>query len=151
MTALLRPVRTEEMLAIADLWFASARVAHPYLPMLKALDSAQAREVFTRHVMPGLEIVVAEADGKLAGFLGMDGCCLDRLYIVPAAQGQGVGSQLLDAAKRRCPEGLELFTHQKNARARRFYEARGFRAVRFGISGPPESEPDVCYRWSPAS
>jgi hypothetical protein len=42
---------------------------------------------------------------------------------------------------------LGLFTHQRNEKARRFYEARGFVAVRFGMSPPPENEPDVRYEW----
>jgi ribosomal protein S18 acetylase RimI-like enzyme len=60
-----------------------------------------------------------------------------------------VGTALLDKAKELTPAGLTLFTHQRNARARTFYERRGFRAVAFGVSPPPESEPDVKYAWDP--
>ena len=35
-------------------------------------------------------------------------------------------------------------------RSRAFYEKRGFSAVRFGVSPPPESEADVEYHWKPA-
>jgi ribosomal protein S18 acetylase RimI-like enzyme len=47
------------------------------------------------------------------------------------------------------PQGLELHTHQQNTGARRFYERHGFAAVRFGLSPPPESAPDVEYHWRP--
>jgi ribosomal protein S18 acetylase RimI-like enzyme len=57
---------------------------------------------------------------------------------------------LLDRAKELAPDGLTLFTHQGNERARAFYERRGFRAVAFGVSPPPESEPDVKYAWRSA-
>jgi hypothetical protein len=30
------------------------------------------------------------------------------------------------------------------------YEKHGFKAVKFGLSPPPESAPDVEYRWRPA-
>jgi hypothetical protein len=33
--------------------------------------------------------------------------------------------------------------------ARSFYEKQGFVAVYSGVSPPPESEPDVEYRWRP--
>jgi len=35
--------------------------------------------------------------------------------------------------------------------ARAFYEKQGFVAVRFGQSLPPESAPDVEYRWRPSN
>ena len=51
-------------------------------------------------------------------------------------------------------EGYRRFkrthTHQQHAQARAFCEKHGFRAVKFGISPPPESEPDVEYHWTPA-
>ena len=65
----------------------------------------------------------------------------------PRCQRRGVGTALLERAKELAPEGLTLFTHQRNERARAFYERRGFRAVQFGVSPPPESEPDVKYAW----
>src|SRR5687767_7326134 len=47
------------------------------------------------------------------------------------------------------PDGLALHTHQENHAARAFYEKHGFRAVKFGISPPPENAPDVEYHWRP--
>ena len=67
----------------------------------------------------------------------------------PRCQGRGIGTALLDRAKKLAPDGLTLFTHQRNERARAFYERLGFRAVQFGVSPPPESEPDVKYTWDP--
>lgn len=72
---------------------------------------------------------------------------IGQLHVAPAHQGQGVGSALLEKARSLFPEGLRLFTHQRNEKARRFYEARGFEAIRFGTSPPPENEPDVRYEW----
>ena len=60
-----------------------------------------------------------------------------------------MGSALLAEAKRRRPDGFELFTLQINHPARRFYERHGLTAVAFGHSPPPENEPDVTYRWAP--
>lgn len=135
--------------ALADVWFRSARAAHPYLPALQALGAEAARELFRTRIMPGLEIWMACESLGPVGFLGMKGELIDRLYVDPEAQGMGWGSRLLAFAKSRHPDGLRLFTHAQNAAARRFYEQRGFVAVRFGISPPPESLADVEYAWRP--
>lgn len=51
--------------------------------------------------------------------------CLDHLYIVPGAQGSGLGQALLDAA---LPDHRDayLWVYGDNARAIRFYERNGF-------------------------
>jgi GNAT superfamily N-acetyltransferase len=74
---------------------------------------------------------------------------IDRLYVLPDVQRSGIGTALIRHAMELCPAGLELHTHQRNMAARSFYETRGFVAVRFGISPPPESEPDIEYHWRP--
>jgi ribosomal protein S18 acetylase RimI-like enzyme len=60
-----------------------------------------------------------------------------------------VGLALLETAQTLSPVGLELHTHIENHTARSFYEKHGFRVVRFGMSPPPENEPDVEYAWRP--
>ena len=60
-----------------------------------------------------------------------------------------MGTALIERARALAPDRLSLHTHQKNDKARAFYEKHGFRAVRFGVSPAPESEPDVEYEWRP--
>ncbi len=68
----------------------------------------------------------------------------------PAWRGRGVGDRLVDLAKRRSPAGLELWTFQVNAPARRFYERHGFVAAEHTDgSRNEEREPDVRYAWRP--
>jgi hypothetical protein len=46
------------------------------------------------------------------------------------------------------PRRLQLFTFQRNERARAFYEARGFVAIGASDgSGNEEGEPDLLYEW----
>ena len=60
----------------------------------------------------------------------------------------GAGTQLIDAAKTTGVGVLELWCFQANERARRFYEARGFRAIRFTDGADNEERmPDIRYRW----
>jgi hypothetical protein len=56
--------------------------------------------------------------------------------------------KLIDAAKASGIGALELWCFQANERARGFYEARGFRAIRFTDGADNEKRtPDILYRW----
>jgi putative acetyltransferase len=84
---------------------------------------------------------------SIVGLMAISDHTIDQIYIAPPSQRGGVGSLLIDHARSLSPSLLELYTHQRNERARRFYERHGFEVVRLGVSPPPESEPDVFYRW----
>lgn len=63
---------------------------------------------------------VAEADGRLVGFVAWSGAALHALYVLPDAAGAGVGSRLLAEAA----EASTLWVLEGNHAARRFYERR---------------------------
>lgn len=89
-------------------------------------------------------------DGAVRGYMLLDDGELLHLYLDVGHSGRGIGSQLLDLAKARRPEGFTLWTFQQNERARRFYERHGLHAVEFGDgSGNEERVPDVKYEWQP--
>ena len=73
-------------------------------------------------------IMVAEADGRLAGFVTVDPRTfdLDQMVVAPEAWGSGVASALIAEAKRVSPAGLDLHVNKDNGRAIRFYEKHGF-------------------------
>jgi GNAT superfamily N-acetyltransferase len=83
----------------------------------------------------------------LNGIIAFRNDWIDQLYVLPDAQGRGVGSELLQVAKATF-DRLQLWTFQRNTRARRFYEARGFALVEEtdGV-GNEEKEPDARYLW----
>jgi GNAT superfamily N-acetyltransferase len=84
------------------------------------------------------------------GFLSLGETVVEQLYVAPGWTGRGVGSRLIELAKQRRPSGLELYTFEVNAGARRFYERHGFTAVWFGDgSENEERQPDVRYAWQP--
>ncbi len=97
------------------------------------------------------EIWVAERDGAVVAFAGVNGDVLTHLYVDPVDQNHGLGTALLDHAKGLRPERLELWVFQKNAGARRFYERHGFSLVRLTDGADNmEKEPDALYEWRPA-
>jgi GNAT superfamily N-acetyltransferase len=81
-------------------------------------------------------------------FLAQRGEEVRLLYTRPDRIGMGAGSQLIEASKATGVGALELWCFQANERARRFYEARGFHAVRFTDGADNEEQmPDIRYRW----
>jgi putative acetyltransferase len=90
-------------------------------------------------------------DGELIGFIAFRERWIDQLYVAPDRQRQGVGATLLQIAKA-ASSSLLLWTFQRNAGARRFYEKHGFAAVEeTDGSRNEECEPDVRYCWSAIS
>ena len=88
---------------------------------------------------------------SVIALLGLSDTMVEQLYVRPDRIGRGVGRALLELAKRRRPDGLDLYCFAANDRARRFYERNGFEAVAFGDgSGNEERQPDVLYRWRPS-
>jgi len=146
MTVQLRPACAEDADAIAEIHLCARREAMPWLPVVHSDD--ETREWVATIVLPNQDVWVAESDGRLAGYVTLDGAELNDLYVRPGMQGKGAGSALLAKAMELSPGELSLWTFQRNDLARRFYEHRGFTAVEFTDgSGNDEREPDVRYRW----
>ena len=132
---------------IAAVYLLSRADALPYLRRVHGDDDVRAWIAGT--LLPRCRTWVARRDGLIVGFLALDGDSLEQLYLRPGHCRRRIGSRLLDLAKRACPGRLRLWAFQRNAPARAFYEAHGFRAVRFGDgSGNEEGEPDVLYEWT---
>lgn len=146
----MRRAKAEDAKAVARLFLAAKRAAMPYLPELHSDQETFAwiaDVVLTEH-----ETYVAEVDGALVGFLALEGDLLGHLYVLPEWQGVGVGSRLLEHAKRRRPDGFRLYVFQRNTRARTFYERRGLSVVELGDgSWNEEGEPDALYEWRPGA
>jgi GNAT superfamily N-acetyltransferase len=132
-----------------NVWFRSCKATYTFLPTWQALTHDEARSVFQNRIVPKCDIWVAEQKNAIVAYLAMDGNYIDRLYVAPDELRKGWGKQLIEKAKQLSPRGLELHTHQQNHGARAFYEENDFEVVRFGISPPPESVPDVEYHWRP--
>lgn len=118
----------------------------PWLACLHTPD--EDRDYWSGHLFAACEIWGAELNGTLLGVIAFRQGWIDQLYILPVAQGQGLGSALIEVAKAAESE-LHLWTFQRNALARQFYEARGFTPIeKTNGSGNEEREPDILYRWT---
>jgi ribosomal protein S18 acetylase RimI-like enzyme len=146
---ILRPYRTEDLTKVVAMWHASKRQAFPYVEVQQTYTIEDDTGFFREVIATEYALFLAEAKGQIVGMMAIKAGYIDQLFVAVDAQGQGVGTTLLAKAKELSPTGLRLYTFQKNAKARIFYEKHGFRAVQFGTSPPPENEPDVEYRWTP--
>lgn len=139
----LRPARPDDAQALAVILRTCFRVSLPFLPELHTAEEDLA--YMTARIARPDPVWLAEIDGTPAGFITFRDGWIDHLYVHPDRQGQGIGPVLLAKA---LEDGrpVQLWTFQQNARARRFYEARGFRAVEFTDGeGNEEKTPDVRY------
>jgi GNAT superfamily N-acetyltransferase len=141
--------RSADVPEIAEIHLAARREAMPYL--FRPHSDDETRDYFARVVGDRAGAWwVARIDDRTVGYMLIDGEMLDHLYVRPGWQRRGVGLALLDKAKTLSPQRLVLWTFQRNANARAFYEAHGFRAVAWTDGDNEENEPDVQYEWRPA-
>jgi ribosomal protein S18 acetylase RimI-like enzyme len=148
----LRRARPTDGPGIADVYVRSFGTALPSIRLVHT--EAEVREHFATTVTNEQETWVAvdrdHDEEKVMGFVALGDDGVDHLYVAPEHAGRGVGSALLDVAKRERPDGLRLFTFQVNTRARAFYEHRGFEVVDLNDGDRnQEGEPDVLYAWRP--
>ena len=146
--AVIRRATEADSRAAADLWLRSRKASLGAIPPPAHSDD-EVRAWFASHVVRETELWVAEEPpGSLAAIMVLDGRSLDQLYVDPALTGRGIGTALLELAKRERPGGLELWTFVSNTRARRFYERHGFsEARRTDGSANEERSPDILYVW----
>ncbi len=142
-----RPYAAIDFDALVARWHETNRVSYRYVAEHQRHTLAEARDFFRDHVVDRCRVWVAARSGQLCGMLALEAPWIRQLAVFPEAQRQGVGTLLLGSARESSPDELRLFTFQRNAAARAFYAKHGFRPLAFGISPPPESEPDVELRW----
>ncbi len=146
----LRRAGADDARAVAEVWIASFSDALP--SVRRAHDDAEVRGWVAAHLVPATECWVATLGGEVVAMMALSPGWLDQLYVVPGAQGHGIGSALVDLALRRGEEEgwetVQLWTFQVNGPARAFYARHGFREVELTDGATNEEhEPDVRLIW----
>jgi putative acetyltransferase len=122
----LRPYTSADEAAAIELWLRTWQIAFPQIDFATRVDWWRQR--WHEELVPVATITVAEANGKMLGFVTVDPATfdLDQLVVAPEAWGIGLATALIADAKRISPDGLDLHVNTDNARAIRFYEREGF-------------------------
>ena len=144
---IIRDYRPEDFDAVTILWRIAREKSLPEFQRDKGHFFYEDRDYFRDHVLKENNVFVVEIDDRPIAFMALRDAFIDHLYVHPDYQNQGVGKLLLEYARERSPEHIWLYTLQINTNARAFYESNGFTAEKFGVSPPPENEPDVEYHW----
>ena len=123
---ILRPYTAADEDAAIELW--RRTWAHHFPQIDFNARVAWWRERWRQELVPVANIVVAEQNGALTGFVTVDPKTgyLDQIVVAPEHWGAGVALALLDEAKRLSPAGLDLLVNKDNDRAIRFYQKHGF-------------------------
>ncbi len=146
MTVHIRKAATSDIADVAELFIASQADAVPFLRKLHS--DQETRAFIANQVFAQCEVWVALGGARIVGMMALNGTHIDHLYLLPGYYRRGIGSKLLDQAKRLCPKMLSLYAFQMNARACAFYEHHGFVAVEFGDGSANEAgQPDILYEW----
>ena len=143
---MLRQLKLEDMDAAARV----VRAAFDHaLPSLAGLHTPSEDQWFFRErVFNTCEMWGAFDGAAMRGIIAFREGWIDQLYVLPEAQRRGVGKDLLQVAQNAF-DRLQLWTFQRNAPARRFYEARGFALIQeTDGAGNEEKEPDALYLWT---
>jgi GNAT superfamily N-acetyltransferase len=147
-TISIRPGGVDDAAAAAELWLRARKAAAAVGAIPAPVhDDDEVRGWFTSHIVHDCELWVAEDEsGWPTGILVLEDDWVDQLYVDPDWTGRGIGSRLLELAKRERPGGLWLWTFVSNLGAQRFYERHGFvEARRTDGRDNEEGAPDILY------
>ncbi|WP_248919426.1 GNAT family N-acetyltransferase [Pseudomonas entomophila] len=133
------PVGTEHYERLTELWEASVRATHDFLPegYIERL-----RPLVREQYLGFVELRAwRDDDGRILGFAGVHDGKLEMLFVDPACRGQGIGKALLASVV----DGLGVSAvdvNEQNPQAVGFYLKQGFvRAGRSEVDGQGDPYP----------
>lgn len=143
----LRPYREADEDAAIALWQRTWQEAYPSIDFAARVDWWRAR--WRNELVPNADVIVAEQDGVVAGFVTIDASgYLDQLVVDSRHWGSALATLLVDAAKQRSPGGITLLVNKDNNRAIRFYLRNGFAHAGEDVN-PTSGRPVLKMVWAP--
>lgn len=118
---MIRKMQKSDIDRVAEIWLNTNLKAHDFI----SEQYWRSNFDMVKEMFPQAEVYVYESDGKVQGFIGLDGEYIEGIFVSDEMQSQGIGKALLDYAKSRKSE-LRLNVYRKNTRAIRFYQREGF-------------------------
>src|SRR5262245_20876294 len=105
----LRRYTTADEDAAIELWLRTWQLAYPQIDFNDRV--AWWRQRWRDELVAVATIMVAEASGRMLGFVTVDAARLDldQMVVAPEAWGMGVAAALMAEAKRISPRGLDLY------------------------------------------
>lgn len=125
---MVRLMKNGDIDAVLNIWKAENIRAHSFIPK----EYWERSFDFVKGALPKAEVYVYEENGRISGFIGLDGSYIEGIFVDSEYHGKGIGTALLNKAKE-IKGALILSVYRKNANAVRFYENRGFVIANEGI------------------
>jgi len=119
----------------------AVRVIDPH-PLTQQLRYLEIQVAAVNHVR-----VALDKSSKVIAFMATTPDTISQLYVHVNHQNRGVGSMLVNIAKKHSCGRLHLFTFAANENAQRFYERHGFNIVARGFEEAWQLD-DIEYEWS---
>ncbi|MCO4172621.1 acetyltransferase [Aeromonas veronii] len=117
------PVSRADYPALIDLWEASVRATHHFLPEAEILAL---KPLILEHYFDAVTLHCARTEeGRIAGFCGLCDRKIEMLFVAPAERGSGVGRRLVEHAIRQCG-AMQVDVNEQNEQAVGFYLKMGF-------------------------
>ena len=143
----LRPATSSDLAALAEVHLSSRAGAGSAFPP-GVHDDDEVRGWVAGWDLTTYDVWLAEVGDRVVGYTRSTPTWLDDLYVVPQAQGQGVGSALLERVLADHPDGIGLWVFESNRPAREFYARHGFVTLeRTDGSANEERAPDLRLVW----
>src|SRR5215212_722888 len=126
----LRGALPEDVPKIAEIWYLGWRDGHLGHVSQELIEARHKDSFRTRAAQRVNDATVAVVQGQIAGFVMVVGNEVEQIYVSALHRGEGVAEMLMADAERRIKDGgyssAWLAVVAGNARARRFYERRGW-------------------------
>lgn len=140
----IEPYDEDELDELIAMWRASFEAA---LGIADPHSIREQKQYFLEQVLPTQRVRVVHHDGRVVAFLAATSESVSQLYVDVGFQGRGIGSQLLNTAKKESRGSLWLYTFARNQAACGFYQRHGFRETARGFEETWQLE-DLRYEWS---
>lgn len=136
---------SEDLDEVVSLWYRSWTHTFPNLKHPLSFEQWKCR--FQNEYALNADVWVAATKERIVGFMVARDSVIAQIFVDVDIQRSGVGTALLNQAKKIYPDGLKLTTLEQNVNARRFYEKHGFVAGVTGIN-PINGQRNIEYYWN---
>ena len=126
---------------VMELWLNGNIEAHDFIPR----NYWESNAPMVREQLLQAEIYVYETDGKILGFVGLQGDYLAGIFVDRHARSMGIGGQLIHYVQK-IRRTLTLNVYRKNQRAMEFYLREGFSVLSEDIDAAT-GETDIVLSW----
>lgn len=118
---MIRKFNSQDLAVVMQIWLKTNIETHSFIPAAYWKNNFEEVKAALLHA----EIYVAEVDGQIVGFIGLNQTIIEGIFVKKGMRSRGIGKQLLDYVKKIKPE-LQLEVYKENPRTIKFYEREQF-------------------------